>query len=210
MEEPDSILTWLKRLLLVLGAALMGLLCVLLWQLSVLVADIDRSVSDMAADMKQVTATAAAFSVRFDELGARLDRFEEAATALLDKDRLTSVEESAETVLQSAMSPKPNLDTGAQAEINYLLETIGQPTVRYEYRGKQRPPLWVRWKLEAVFRLYKNVITTAEDFIAKVATKTMDGYIYYVVDENGAKTELGSWLREALAKYRSIPAGAEQ
>ena len=57
--------------------------------------------------------------------------------------------------------------------------------------------------------LYRGKITSAEDFIAKIATATVMGRPYVVLLQDGAKRDLNEWLLEALREYRARRASGD-
>ncbi len=64
-------------------------------------------------------------------------------------------------------------------------------------------PLRFYAQVYAKYRIYRQTLTSAEDFIAKVTTTTIAGNKYYGVQKDGSRRELSDLLREELAKYRA-------
>ena len=181
MASKDLVQTWLKRFVLLLTAVLLCGLILFVWRLSILVQRLDRSVEALSLDVKNVTQSAS------DIAGDLLD-----PKQLVDE--LSEGEDS-------------SVDPVAAREIRYLMDCIGQPDLRYEYGDDNHSAAWVQAKFWMKYRAFSNDIASAEDFIRKVASKTHENETYYVIEKNGNKIELSTFLTEALKKYRSQDAG---
>ena len=94
------------------------------------------------------------------------------------------------------------LSPSAEAEIKRLLKSIRRSGKRFEWEGKTRTPRQCYLWLYSKFRMYRKSLESADDFIDKVATKTVTGNRYYVVHGDDEKQRLNEWLREVLAKHR--------
>lgn len=93
----------------------------------------------------------------------------------------------------------------AKVEIDYLLsyvETSGCSFYRNgTWYGGSDAKAHLRTKYD--YMLARNQIGSAEDFIAKAATKSsMSGKPYRIRCGAGAEIESGTWLREVLARFR--------
>jgi hypothetical protein len=94
----------------------------------------------------------------------------------------------------------------AQAEIDYLLEFVGNSGCEFYRNGKS----YTSAKAQAHLRSkYKKVIArwqidTAEDFIAKVATKSsVSGRAYAAKCGGAAVISASQWLTDALMRHRA-------
>ena len=99
----------------------------------------------------------------------------------------------------------------AQAEIDYLLEFVGKSGCEFYRNGKW----YTAEKAQAHLRSkYENVVArwsvdTAEDFIAKVATKSsMSGRTYEAKCRGAAAIPSSQWLTDALTRHRAEGAAA--
>lgn len=94
----------------------------------------------------------------------------------------------------------------AKVEIDYLLsyvETSGCSFYRNgTWYGGSDAKAHLRTKYE--YMLARNLIGSAEDFIAKAATKSsMSGKPYRIRCGTGAEVESGPWLRDVLVRFRA-------
>jgi hypothetical protein len=93
----------------------------------------------------------------------------------------------------------------AQVETDYLLQLVEQSGCEFYRNGSaydaRRAAAHLRDKYAALNASGK--ITTAEDFIEKVATKSsLTGRPYEVVCAGHARVTSAQWLRDALVRFR--------
>ena len=105
--------------------------------------------------------------------------------------------------LQGALAGPP---AAAATEIGYLLEYVGASGCQFYRNGSWHDPTaaqaHLRDKYDALAA--RGQVTTAEDFIAKVATKSMlSGQAYKVKCAGGSEVPTAAWLSQALAGYRA-------
>lgn len=181
MTAKGLVETWLKRLVLIVTAALLCVLMLFVWRLAVLVQKLDQSVEALSSDVKNVT-----------------DMATEIAGVLFNPGQLVG---------ELAPEEGPSANPVAAGEIGYLMDCIGQTDLRYEYGDDNRSAAWVQAKFWMKYRAFGSDIASAEDFIRKVASETHKNETYYVIEKNGNKIELSVFLTEALKKYRSQDAG---
>jgi methyl-accepting chemotaxis protein len=187
MVTSDPATKWLKRLVLLGALLLLCLLCALVVQLTLLMHRLEDTAVGVAAGANQVATAAANIAQRIDQLDGFAERLIDILPGASD-----------------AANPLSGTPTTKEAqEISYLLTRIGEPALRYEYGNDKRDATWVRTKLALKYELFRDSVKSAEDFIDKVATRTHEGDLYYVIDAPGQKNELGPWLREILQEYRA-------
>lgn len=176
MAAAGGLTTWFKRLVLLATAVLLCVLSVFMWRLSVLVQRLDQSVEALSSKVDKASQVASQ------------------AGELLDPRR----------VLDELRSEETASDASATAgEIAHLMDRIGQLELSYIYGDDSRSAAWVQTKLWIKYQTFRSQIGSAEDFIQKVASRTMDNEVYYVVQKNGEKEELSVFLTEALQSHRS-------
>ena len=174
--------TWLKRVILLSTAVLLCALSLLVWRLTVLVRRLDQSVEALSTNVTDVTHAAS---------------------------KITDLLSPAQLVDELTPDLLPSVNPVAAQEIQYLMYCIGQPGLRYQYGDDNRSPAWVQAKFRIKYRALSKEISSAEDFIRKVASKTHENETYYVIQKNGNKIELSVLLTEALKKYRSQDTGKD-
>ena len=198
-EQDES--SWFMQVLLLLGCCVLALVCYLIWEVTRVVVRVEEGVAAVSEDVKTVAKTAARVSV---EVGEMMDRMEELRAKLRDSVPTQELEDVLDEMKKARENPA-NLEPATKAEVDtevtHLLATIRRSDCRYVRNGKEVSALNFYGYLLGKYKLYEGTVTSAEDFIEKVATKTMTGEPYYAVIE-GKKVALAVHLREALAKYR--------
>jgi hypothetical protein len=106
------------------------------------------------------------------------------------------------TALPAARGAPPE---NAQVEINYLLASIGASGCTFYRNGiwydSKRAADHLRSKYDLLAA--RDQITTAEDFVEKVATSSsMSGQQYQIKCGDAAPVATHQWMLEALAHYR--------
>jgi hypothetical protein len=96
---------------------------------------------------------------------------------------------------------------GAQIEIDYLLQYVETSGCSFYRNGTwyqgARATAHLRTKYD--YLAGRNLITSAEDFIDKAATKSsMTGQPYKIKCGTGDEIDSAQWLRQALANYRAV------
>lgn len=97
----------------------------------------------------------------------------------------------------------------AQTEIGYLLHFVGTSGCQFYRNGTWYSPETAQAHLRSKYeKIVSRVqIDSAEDFIAKVATKSsMSGQPYKAKCHGAEPITSSQWLNDALARHRSIDA----
>ena len=197
-QEANS---WLVKVLLILSSCLLGLCCFLVWRAGMVMYRVEQSVVAIGGDVKQVTGTAARISTKLDKAMDRIDKLENKLKDAVPVEELENVLEEVKRAREKSANLEPSRRAEVDKEVQYLLTTIRRSGCRYERDGKETSPLSFYGYLLSKYKLYEGNVTSAEDFIDKVATRTMTGKPYYII-RDGAKVELPAYLRQELAKYR--------
>jgi hypothetical protein len=196
----DAVGNWLKRLVLVMVCVLLGMCCLFLWSLSMTLYRVERVLAATAGDIKRVAGTVAAVSARVDELNASIDRLAEAKDRLLDEERVQGLLASIREMSESGDDEPMSAD--AEEEIDSLLRAVRRSKMRFKIKDRDYGAfsfyLWLKGK-KAV---YPGDVGSAEDFIAKVAGKSITGRDYFAVDAEGNAVPLEDWLTHRLEDLR--------
>lgn len=97
------------------------------------------------------------------------------------------------------------LSAGAQAEIHHLFETLAASDCRFYRNGSWHDAQTARAHLKKKYDylVRKNLIHTAEDFIAKGgSTSSSSGEPYQVECKDGRRVTSAQWLTEELQRLR--------
>jgi len=201
MDESRTLDIWLKRAAWLFIILLLGSGVLFMWRMSQLVAHLDSTIAAVSSDVKQVTQTAADVSRQVNAIIERMDRLEEKADLAFHVDELESILTEMGEVTGDTVPDNIKSNPVADSEIRYLLNYVRKSGLNFEYSGKEKSDTMFYLQLYAKYKSYAKTLTSAEDFIAECATKTIAGNIYYV-NNNGEKTELAVWLSDALTSHR--------
>jgi len=141
MAQSDRMLLYLKKLVLISIFTFFCLLCVLTGYLLSVVIGFKQQVKTLQEQSAQVMT--------------ELTRVEKNIAPLLDPDLLSNLLAQGLEQLPISNGAASREQSVAQREISYLLESIGQPGLSYEYEGKQRTAPWVQTKLRLKTALMK-------------------------------------------------------
>jgi len=191
---------YLKRAGSTVAIALGVLCCILIWRMTKIAGRMETMLANTSSDVQQVAGTAADISRRIEHISAKVDDLEDKARSAVNLDEVESVLD--EIGRLRANDEAAELSPSAEVEIKRLLKSIRRSGKRFEWEGKTRTPTQCYIWLYSKFRMYRKKLESADDFINKVATKTMTGNPYYVVHSDGEQQPLNEWLSEVLAKHR--------
>jgi len=196
---------WLKTISLCLAVLLLCLLCLVAWQLL----EIGQSVLKISSNVSRVASSVADVSTQVRYLGDRIEVIRSVVASLSDPKEIADKVSTATHAIADKAVAGPPMDERAEEEISHLLLCIGDQKYRYEYGEKSRTAEWVHLKISGKYALFRSSISSAEDFIDKVASETHEGDTYYIISGQGEKKPLGPWLREMLTQYRAQGAPSE-
>ena len=203
---PDAIGTWLKRLALAAAIALLACCSWFVWRISMVAYQMEGAIVAISADVKQMSSTGAQISEHLEKLDDRLRAIEEKAADAINLDEFTHLLDEVDVIRngQQSAAGAPSPDT--EREIKHLLAQIRSSDHRFAYSvlgsDKSKSGTVLYLQLYTKYKTYKNVVSSAEDFINKVATTTIGGEPYRVVISTDEAVPLNDWLTEELKNYR--------
>ncbi|MCY3020251.1 MAG: DUF5329 family protein [Planctomycetota bacterium] len=202
MAPTTRVDSWLRRLPLLGVAVLLCLACYLLWRMSMVLYRIEESVVAVSADLQSVTRSASNIAQRVDELVQRTARLEEKAERAAGVDDLEAALDSLAEVRREKQDGPVTLPPQSEKEIKRLLACIRSSGLEFVSAGRVRSAYQFYLHLYAKYVYYKKTVGSAEDFIAKVATESIAGHPYHVMQKDGTRVELKTWLSEELKRAR--------
>ncbi|MCZ7644828.1 MAG: DUF5329 domain-containing protein [Planctomycetota bacterium] len=170
-----------------------------MWRVSEVVRRIEETVVSVSTDVKQVTQTAANMSKRVDEIAVKLDRLETATKEKLHLDEARHLKDEVKSLIDDEADR--NLPAEARKEIEYLLEKVKASGLKFTYDDHVRSASYYYAKLYAKYKIYAHTLDSAEDFIERVATRSVGGNPYSVIDGE-TRTPLNKWLAKHLQEAR--------
>ena len=198
---------WLRRSIRLGMAAFVVLLCVLMVQLSLLALQARGLMNNVAEDIKTIGDHTLAATEQLQVLTARAEELSHKAAVAGGAQNL---ERLVDELVKVQQSDQPRPTRHHSEEIEFLLNRIGESENAFRYSRWTRSATTFELKLRMKFKLYRNSISTTEEFIEKVATRSMNGKKYYVVKTpSGEEIELADWLNRELRLLRSAFASAE-
>lgn len=88
-------------------------------------------------------------------------------------------------------------------EINYLISSVGKSGCRFIRNGRRYSGYDARSRLRSKRRLNSHLIDSTEEFIEKIASRSVRSGKPYLIDCRGEDEQpLGEWLTAVLADYR--------
>ena len=202
MTSQGKVDVWISRLVPITSACLIALACFFVWRTSMLVYRLEQSVVAVSADLEQVTGTMARVAGVVDRLTERIERLEKKAGDAVGMDELDMALDEIRDVRRGLSDADEPFGPEVEKEITFLLRHIEWSGLRFEISGKYRSAFRSYLYLLAKFKVYRKTLRSADDFIDKVATRSMVGHPYYVILEDGRKMALGAFLKTALEKHR--------
>lgn len=201
----NTIDKWLKRIVMLLTAAVLILSCFFIWRISMVAYRIETSIEATSGDIKQVTHTAANISRKVDQIEEKVEVLSEKTKDVLHADEVRHIVEEISDLKEPPQGRELRIDESAAEEISHLLSFIRKSECTFEYSGKKRSAFRFYLQMYSKYKVYKKTLSCAEDFIEKVATRTIAGNTYSVY--SGDKPlELNKWLRKELETYRKSKA----
>ena len=98
----------------------------------------------------------------------------------------------------------PTLAGTPDDEIQHLLQFVRESKASFIRNGQEYPPAAGADHLARKWEKAKDQISSAEDFIRIVGTKSLaSGEVYLVKTEDGKTQESSKWLGDELTRYRA-------
>jgi len=205
----DPIRQWLVRVNLFLLACLLLLSMNLVWRLTTLIFRIDRTAASMSRDVAQVAGTAGTIARDVEGLREEARELKGRLAESVPVEEFTDAFDAVLTAGRAITADSSELPPSADAEIKALLRALLYSGMRYDDDGEERSvgSLWGR--LYAKYRVMRKGLVSAEDFIEKVASRSVLGHEYYLIDETGERVLLEDWMLEALSGHRQERDGGD-
>jgi hypothetical protein len=206
--EADTAAMKERQLRLAVQCALVALLliaCVFMIYLTLLVRRLTVTMEVMSEDLAQVMATTARVAEDVDRVEERIQTWYKS----FGGNKVVGVVDGLARVARGLTGEAADSSASANEEIAYLLSQVRTSKAKFEYAGREQSAMSLYARLYAKYKAYGEAIASAEDFIDRVASKSMAGKAYHVTEPGGEKVELGRWLRAKLeAKRAGVGAGA--
>ena len=194
---------WLRRAVLIALILLLAMCCYFVYRMSMLVYRVEESVVAVSADVKEVTATVATFSRDVSAIREDIGKLKERAQKSIPYEEARHAMEEALAIGAAAKADSSALSPTAEREISALLKSLAFSGCTAEVRGREQSVLTLYGALYGKYKLKKNTLTSAEDFIDQVATKNMLGTTYFLVDKASERVQLSTWLTDRLKAIRA-------
>ncbi|MEZ0262672.1 MAG: DUF5329 family protein [Alphaproteobacteria bacterium] len=95
-------------------------------------------------------------------------------------------------------------DTAESLAITHLIQHVRESGLQFIRNGQSYAAHDAADHMETKLKYARNKLSTADEFITHVASRSsMTNQPYYVVLADGKKEELGPWLYVELEKYRA-------
>ncbi len=165
---------------------------------------VEQSIASVSHDLEKMTGTGARISQKVDEIVEKLERLEEKTKSSLHVNEAKHIIEEITDLKNTRSEETIGPGDSAKKEIEYLLAAVKDSGFQFGHEaGKRRSAMNYYLRFYGKYKMYKKSLATADDFIDKVASKTIAGNSYYLI-EDGKERPLGEWLRGILKKKREV------
>ena len=199
----SSFSAWLRNVVLVVLILLLGLCCYFVYRVSMVAYRVEESIVAVSSDLKEVTSTVAAVSRDVSAIREDIAKFKEKAKESVPYEEARQAIEEALALGAAAKADSSALSASAEREINALLKSLILCGLRVEVGGRTQSVLILYGWIYGEYKIKQNTLTSAEDFIDQVGTKSILGKTYYLVDQEGNRVQLSTWLMNRLRGIRA-------
>lgn len=185
----------LRRTLLVLVAALLVLMCYAMFRMTMVIYRVEQTVVSV--------------NQKIDEMTARVKRLEERSGRAIGVDDLGATLGRMGDLREDFDRPGSLSPADAEA-IRHLISRLRTSGCTFEAAGDSDSALGFFARCLAKYQTWERSLRSPEDFIDKLASKSMAGDDYAIVHPDGRREPLALWLHAALAEYRASRGAATQ
>lgn len=189
------------NLLLLAGFLLAGI--VFLWRSGRLVGEVHGTLVMMSEDLHDVSTMAGSMSRDVEQLRAQVVDIREKVDDLLPQDEWQNAMEDAQRIRDGLSRSESALPAAEREHIETLLRRLSASDLQYETNGRLFPVEILWGRIHPRYLGMRNTLNSAEEFIDAVATRSMLGVEYRVVDLDGRRLSLRDWMLAELEKLRS-------
>ncbi len=194
----DRMRLWGMTILLILLTVLTAFSSLFLWRLSRVALEVEKALSTNAASVEQIARTGARLSEQIDRIMNRLEALEGRLDEAIPDEEIESLIDELGHLKQGLSGEGAVRSATGETAIEGMLDRIGNSGLRFGYEDKEYSAFRFKTQLRIKYQTFKRTISSPEDFIEKVATKTINGHPYFVIMEKGEKQPLDGWLRSSL------------
>jgi hypothetical protein len=192
------------------GTILLGFCCWFVWRISMVAYQLETAIVTISADVKQMSSTGAQISEHLEKLDERLQSMEEKAAGAMNLKEVESILDEVDELSDDQSSPTGPISADTEREIKHLLSHITNSNHRFTYSDENKGGMRFSLQLYAKYKTYKKLLSSAEDFIDKVATTSIGGHPYQVVIDANQTVALRDWLTDELQEYRQTATQSSQ
>lgn len=192
--SPES---WLFRLNLFMLSVLLAFCCFLLWRISQVAMRVETVIAQNTEEITQIAKTAANVSKELDRAMQTIESLEESIRGSFDPEMFQDM--MATSVATEAEDGGKLAEQDAEA-ILALLDRIRESGLRFGYDNKEFSAHRMYVQLNIKFRTFRRDLASVDEFIDRVATKTINGHTYSVIEKDGTRKPLPEWLRSQSGK----------
>lgn len=200
LASPTS--AWLRNAVFVALIVLIGMCGYFVYRFSMVMYRIEEVVVMVSSDVKDVTSTMGALSRDVAAIREDITSFREKAQESLPYEEIRHAIEEALAISAAATSDQANLSSASEKEIAALLKSLLFSGYTAEVGGRTQSVVALYGQIYGKYRMKRNTLTSAEDFIEQVATKNMLGKEYYIFDKTEKRLLLADWMKERLKQMR--------
>ena len=203
METDDKLRSRLRYLNQLLLACLLLSCTVLACRLAVLVGHTKGILVSISQDLKDVSNAAGIISRDVETLRSQINGIQNKIDRAIPDEKVTQAWRDAKSIKNGLTTDTTLLSGESRAEITELFALLSRSDLKFQRKKKTRPISYLHARLYPKYISMQKTLTSSEDFIAKVATHTILGNAYVVLDTNGTPHQLSDWLTLKLESIRT-------
>ena len=194
---------WLCNAVLIALILLLAMCCYFVYRLSMVAYRVEESVVAVSDDVEDVASTVAILCRDVSAIREEIATLRTKAQDSIPYEEARHAIEEALALGAAAKADSSALSPTAEREISALLKSLTSSGCTAEVGGRKQSIFALHSRVYGRYKLKKNTLTSAEDFIDQVATATMLGKTYYLVDKSGERVQLRTWLTDRLEAIRA-------
>ncbi|MCC5845972.1 MAG: DUF5329 family protein [Verrucomicrobia bacterium] len=188
------------NLILLAGLLLAGIS--LLWRSGQLVGELHGTLVAISEDLKDVSTVAGTISRDVETLRTQVEEIREKVDDVVPREQLQGTIADAQRIRDGLGRSDGSLPAEEQEHIEALLRRLAASDLRYESR-RGLLPVEILWgRIQTRYLSMRNTLTSAEEFIDVVATRSMLGVEYRVTEADGGSLTLREWMHGELVRLK--------
>lgn len=167
-----------------------------------MVGELHGTLVAISEDLKDVSTVAGTISRDVETLRTQVEEIREKVDDVVPREQLQGTIADAQRIRDGLGRSDGSLPAEEQEHIEALLRRLAASDLRYESR-RGLLPVEILWgRIQTRYLSMRNTLTSAEEFIDVVATRSMLGVEYRVTEADGGSLTLREWMHGELVRLK--------